>query len=64
MEEIFVENNTVSGNEVLQARKEKACMLRNSSSVQTECRERCDIKFFDFSQKIYGNILLGKKLNL
>jgi len=64
MEEIFVENNTVSRNEVLQARKGKACMLRNSSSVQRECRDSCGIKFFDFPQKIYDNILLGKKLNL
>jgi hypothetical protein len=49
--EIFVKNNTVSRNEVLQARKGKACMLWNSSSVQTESRESCNIKFFDFPQK-------------
>jgi hypothetical protein len=64
MEEIFVENNTVSRNKVLQARKGKACMLWNSSSVWTECRESCNIKFFDFPQKNYDNISLGKKLNL
>jgi len=51
MEEIFVENNSVSGNEVLQARKGKACMLWNSSFVRTGCRESCNIKFFDFPQK-------------
>ena len=59
-----MENNTVSRNEVLQARNGKACMLSNSSSVQTEYRESCNIKFCDFPQKNYSNISLGKKLNL
>jgi hypothetical protein len=51
MEEIFVENNTVSRNEVLQARKGKACMSWDSAYVWTECRESCIIKFLDLPLK-------------
>jgi hypothetical protein len=60
MEEVFVECNAVSRNEVLRACRGKAFRLWNSSSVQAEYRESYNISFFYFPQKNYGGTSLGK----
>lgn len=60
-----MENNTVSRNEVLQARQGKEKLVCYGIVLCGQNVERAvTLSFLTFHKKNYGNISLGKKLNL